>query len=178
MRHGMVSRRAVHGVRYRQAVREKKIGYIRISNCSTKTNERLSRLTRKRFLKNRRSQTVTKMDLTSKDLKEIICPICGRTFIPAPCHVFHVDGKPYKKVCSWTCLCESRRRDPKLNTCGQGRAKQVIKYDAEGNEVARYNTIREAARARGIQPATMSSYIWQNRTMKDGSVYRIIEKDW
>lgn len=28
------------------------------------------------------------------------CPICGRTFIPAPMHIFRIDGKTF---CRWTC---------------------------------------------------------------------------
>lgn len=39
-----------------------------------------------------------------------ICPVCGKSFISAPMHVYK-DRRSYgtKKVCSWKCVCESER---------------------------------------------------------------------
>ena len=37
---------------------------------------------------------------------EVVCPNCGRTFIPAPQHVLR-EGDKY--LCKWTCLVEYRR---------------------------------------------------------------------
>jgi hypothetical protein len=44
-------------------------------------------------------------------LPESICPICGKTFIPAVGHIYK-DKRTYqthKRVCSWKCVCESER---------------------------------------------------------------------
>ncbi len=47
---------------------------------------------------------------TVNQLPEAICPICGKTFIPAVGHVYK-DKRTYtnKRVCSWKCVCESER---------------------------------------------------------------------
>ena len=37
------------------------------------------------------------------------CPICGKTFVPAPMHVYHVACKQ-TRVCSYHCALESERR--------------------------------------------------------------------
>ena len=116
------------------------------------------------------------MKKTITDFKECVCPVCGKTFIPAPLHRYKLDGRD-KLVCSWHCLCESRRKRGIKQP--SGRAKIVVKYDADGNEIARYSTIRAAAKAHNVQPPTMSTYIWQKRILKDGSYFKIIEeKDW
>lgn len=31
---------------------------------------------------------------------EYVCPVCGKSFVPAPYHVYQEQGKPY---CSWSC---------------------------------------------------------------------------
>ena len=39
------------------------------------------------------------------------CPICGKTYIPAPDHVYRsYNGK--KLVCSYKCSCQSRKEHP------------------------------------------------------------------
>ena len=39
------------------------------------------------------------------------CPICGKTFVPAPEHAYHTyNGK--KLVCSYKCSCQSRKEHP------------------------------------------------------------------
>ena len=47
-----------------------------------------------------------------KILRTLICPICGKAFIKAPCHVFY-DRRSYNKkaVCSWKCVCISERTE-------------------------------------------------------------------
>lgn len=37
------------------------------------------------------------------------CQICGNNFVPAPQHVYRDKRAPYKKVCSWGCVCQSQR---------------------------------------------------------------------
>lgn len=41
---------------------------------------------------------------------EVICPICGKTFIPASLHAYR-DKRTYKtrRVCSYKCMRESER---------------------------------------------------------------------
>lgn len=43
-----------------------------------------------------------------KNIIEATCPICGKKFIPAPLHVYR-DKRSMKRVCSWSCVCESER---------------------------------------------------------------------
>lgn len=44
--------------------------------------------------------------LGSKSIIEKECPVCGRTFVPAPFHVYVEDNKYF---CKWTCLTRYRR---------------------------------------------------------------------
>ncbi len=44
--------------------------------------------------------------LGSKCFIEKECPVCGRTFVPAPFHVYVEDNKFF---CKWTCLTKYRR---------------------------------------------------------------------
>jgi hypothetical protein len=42
-------------------------------------------------------------------LKEVICPVCGKRFIPAPMHVFKTPtGSRY--ICTYSCVLERERR--------------------------------------------------------------------
>lgn len=41
-------------------------------------------------------------------IRDCICPVCGKRFIPAPQHVYK-QYKTKKKVCSWTCVIVSER---------------------------------------------------------------------
>lgn len=108
------------------------------------------------------------------DYREHICPVCGRQFIPAPQHVYKLArDNHYQKVCSWHCLCEARRGNHKAP---QGRARTVVKINAAGNRAAIYDTIREAAKAQGVQPSTMAQYIRKANIMKDGSHYEFLER--
>lgn len=34
------------------------------------------------------------------------CPICGKTFVPAPFHVYKANGR---LVCTWSCVCQYER---------------------------------------------------------------------
>lgn len=42
-------------------------------------------------------------------LKSRICPICNKSFIPAPYHVYRDKFTTRRMVCSWACVCESER---------------------------------------------------------------------
>jgi hypothetical protein len=43
-------------------------------------------------------------------LREKICPICGKLFVPAPEHIYKVKGA---QVCSWSCVCKAEREKEK-----------------------------------------------------------------
>lgn len=93
---------------------------------------------------------------------ELICPKCGKNFIPAPMHVYKEYGRVY---CSWTCY--NHRNDEKLLR----KAKSVAQYTKQGeyiktfpnaniaavqtNYIARY--IREACRLH----KPYKGYIWR-----------------
>lgn len=42
-------------------------------------------------------------------LAEVKCPVCGKMFFPAALHVYRDKRSPYKRVCSWGCVCKSER---------------------------------------------------------------------
>ena len=42
-------------------------------------------------------------------LTESTCPVCGKTYIAAPEHVYRDQRNKQRKVCSWRCVCESER---------------------------------------------------------------------
>lgn len=41
--------------------------------------------------------------------KELRCPVCGETFIPAAQHAYKDKRHPYKRVCTYHCVNESQR---------------------------------------------------------------------
>lgn len=43
-------------------------------------------------------------------LREKTCAECGKLFIPAPEHIFRVDGKWF---CKWTCFSHYKEKHPK-----------------------------------------------------------------
>lgn len=45
--------------------------------------------------------------------REIICPVCGKTFIPAPYHVYRVKNRSGNRVlaCSWGCVIRREREE-------------------------------------------------------------------
>ena len=67
--------------------------------------------------------------IVRKNLVEITCPVCGRTFIPAPQHVYCED---YMTFCKWTCLTKYRRD------------KQAAK---KNKALTRYYTLEEKRKA-------------------------------
>lgn len=44
-----------------------------------------------------------------KILTEVKCPVCERMYFPAAQHVYRDRRAPYKRVCSWGCVCTSER---------------------------------------------------------------------
>lgn len=82
------------------------------------------------------------------DIVDLICPVCGKGFVPAAEHVYRTDdGKP---VCSWHCLCDYRRRRSKTHG-----ARAVLQLDARGGVVKEWKSARDAALVCGIDPANI-----------------------
>lgn len=45
---------------------------------------------------------------------EYVCPVCGKTFIAAPYHVYAVSTKKGKALaCSWSCVLKNERKQKK-----------------------------------------------------------------
>lgn len=44
-------------------------------------------------------------------MQEKICPVCKKTFIPAPLHIYMLNKS--KLVCSWNCQIEGERKKEK-----------------------------------------------------------------
>jgi hypothetical protein len=42
-------------------------------------------------------------------IREAVCPICNKKYVPAPFHAYK-DYKKQRLVCSWSCAVESERR--------------------------------------------------------------------
>lgn len=69
-------------------------------------------------------------------MRELICPKCGKNFIPAALHIYH-DEKNY--YCSWTCY--NHRNDHKKN-----KRKQIELYNESGEFLLRrFKSAEEAA---------------------------------
>ena len=54
--------------------------------------------------------------------REMICPICGKSFIPGAQHIYksEIDGK---LVCTWSCMLESEKKNKKL------KSKRYLPYN-------------------------------------------------
>lgn len=50
-----------------------------------------------------------KANSDSSIIQERDCPVCGKRFICTILHAYKDKRSPYKKVCSWSCVCESER---------------------------------------------------------------------
>lgn len=50
------------------------------------------------------------------------CPVCGKKFVPAPMHVYKTTKG--QAVCSWSCLCEYRRKKNK----NKKEKKMILKF--------------------------------------------------
>lgn len=47
-----------------------------------------------------------------KTITEMRCPVCGKIFVPAPCHVYKVryNKKEYRYACSWHCVVANEKK--------------------------------------------------------------------
>ena len=89
------------------------------------------------------------------DYKERKCPLCGKDFIVPPQNVYKERvGKEIRPFCSWKCLCEWRKKHPENEDerrCG-GRPTPCMKVDKDGNIIATYAKVVDAARENGVSP--------------------------
>ena len=47
--------------------------------------------------------------------KELVCCVCGRTFVPACEHIFHETRKgKVHHICGYGCNCEFNRKNPRV----------------------------------------------------------------
>lgn len=42
-------------------------------------------------------------------IQEVVCPVCGNIFFPYPGHVYKDRRYPYRRVCTWGCVCKSQK---------------------------------------------------------------------
>jgi hypothetical protein len=42
-------------------------------------------------------------------IQEVVCPVCGKIFIPGYPHAYKDRRSPYKRVCTWGCVMKSER---------------------------------------------------------------------
>lgn len=52
--------------------------------------------------------------IISENIKERICPVCGKNFVPAPLHIYKI--KYSQLVCSYKCRCEYEKSEEQANT--------------------------------------------------------------
>lgn len=60
-------------------------------------------------------------DEPSEAIEERKCPICGKTFIPAPYHIYRRGSKWF---CIWSCMLKYDREQEEKNKEKQRRKKQ------------------------------------------------------
>lgn len=60
--------------------------------------------------------------------RSLVCPVCGKRFVPAPYHVFKEHRTSARLVCSWTCARRSYNERRAIGrAAGARRAKAHIR---------------------------------------------------
>ena len=95
---------------------------------------------------------------------ESTCPVCGKNFIPAPMHAYKQDGRLF---CSWTCLNKYRN-----NSVYNDVNTQIVKLDADGNEIERYDDIYDAVAKTGKSIYTIKSLIYGGHALRNGTTFK------
>lgn len=80
--------------------------------------------------------------------RELTCPICKRTFIKAPEHVFVQDGKTF---CRWNCLCEYRHRKEEKKKKFLSQVRKKNDYGTEMRKKAVWMVVND-----GMTPTQVS----------------------
>ena len=77
-------------------------------------------------------------------MRESICPVCKKIFIPAPYHIYVKNEVTY---CGWNCYnkVENAKRDK-----GGAKPREVVMKDERGNVVRHFENAREAADKTGF----------------------------
>lgn len=82
------------------------------------------------------------------------CPVCGKKFLPAPLHAYKINDR--RLVCSWSCVCEYRRRkEARGDYAGPRSARRdvpILQLDKAGKLVRRWESINEAAGELNLSP--------------------------
>lgn len=82
---------------------------------------------------------------------EVVCHGCGKLFVPAPQHVYKEDDL---LVCTWSCLCDLRRRKERTRkNRGRSDISAVEMLDLQGGHITFFPSARAAGDALGVDPA-------------------------
>ena len=100
------------------------------------------------------------------DFGECHCPICGKTFIPAPMHRYVLHNQ---KICSWHCLCAYRNKDKGRQ--GVKDVGRIVHKDKDGNVIEEWRDMNAFLEATGKSIYTAKHLIYGTITLKDGSYY-------
>ncbi|MBQ9468651.1 MAG: hypothetical protein IJU52_06565 [Clostridia bacterium] len=98
-----------------------------------------------------------------ENIVELVCPVCGRVFVPAVMHVYRdEEGRP---VCTWGCLCALR--------AGKGvRGKGIMQYSLDGRFEREWESVDQAAVAYGVDPANIRNCCRKQTKSSCGHVFR------
>ena len=79
-----------------------------------------------------------------------VCPVCGKTFIPAPFHIYKVNNV---KVCTYSCQLKGEREN--LKPTNLPYVKAVDLYTLDGVFVKSFPNAVQAAREMNVQAANI-----------------------
>jgi hypothetical protein len=79
--------------------------------------------------------------LDEQEIVDVICPICGKNFIPAPFHAFKTYGGT--RVCSWTCQLRGERENYRPKATGP-EVKPVLMFQQDGTFMEEFESAAKA----------------------------------
>jgi hypothetical protein len=107
----------------------------------------------------------------SEPLVDRVCAVCGRTFVPAPYHIFkRIIGTKTFYYCGWNCF-HKGEQEPKRRD--NGKAKAVDVFATDGEYIRSYSSLKEAHEqtgasitainncCRGLTKTTRTGYIFK-----------------
>lgn len=106
-------------------------------------------------------------------IKDFICPVCGKNFIPAPFHQYKVS---HRRVCSYTCQLRGERNQMSQSK-GAPPQKPVLAFDLNGKFLKEYNSPREAARAIKISEESVRQCCRGTHQSAGGFVFKYKPKE-
>ena len=87
--------------------------------------------------------------------QEKTCPVCGKTFLPAPEHSYHLENKS-KLVCSYSCVRnweESKKTQSSVRSFGK---RVAVRFVETGEE---FKTLAECAKHLNVSSTTIYNCI-------------------